>query len=868
MMSEEGLPWDSIILDCLQEGKVQQAFLLYDLAQHVSSVPIRKHTYKGLLKSCIILKDPHKGFGLHAEIVRMNHLEGDTSIGNMLVDFYIKNGMLVVAHEVFHNLSVRDVVSWNILISGLVENGLAEESIKLCEQMEMEKIHPDAVTLASCLKASADLRAVSMGRSIHVEVERKGLLKENVVLGTTLVDMYLKCGFLDIAQEIINGLTVRDAILWTSLISAYANAGWADKALDCIESLKSESVLPDDIAYICILKACGNIQAINKGREIHSDIQKRGLLNRNCQLGNALVDMYCKCGLLDAAERVFHSLPFKDVVSWNTLITGFLKHGDAEDSMKYFDKMRLIGICPSSVTLISSLQACGNIKAGKKGQEIHIHSIQCGLLEQDAILGTVLVDMYGKCGMLAEAQHVFDDLPDQSVFAWNALISGYVNHGLNEKALDCLSKMQLDNIDPDNATFVLALKACGCLGDIERGELIRTEMRSRGNLEEDLAIGTAFVDMYSKCGDLTKAQELFDKLPVRNVINWTALVAGYADHDYGHEALKCLSQMQLEGVNPNAITLLSCLKAYLSIGREEEANKVIDNIAEECSVQEDLFIGNFVVDAYSKYGFFAKAQEVFDQLLVRDVVSWNSLIAGYVNHDYDEDALECYNIMQLEGIKPDGVTYLCSLKACGKVGAIDLGHDFHMEIERRGLVDKDMMLGTALVDMYAKCGLLIKAQEVFDKLQFQNITSWNALISGFAQLGQSDKVFLSTNKMLRDGLKPDCVTLLILLSSCNLTGMFDTSQTCFEAMANEYGIIPILEHYSCIIDILARKGELQKAEIMVQKIPMHPNGVIWHALLSACRRWGNTRLEKQVFESAIHLNNNDGAAYALKLQQV
>ncbi|KAH7295654.1 hypothetical protein KP509_27G059300 [Ceratopteris richardii] len=374
------------------------------------------------------------------------------------------------------------------------------------------------------------------------------------------------------------------------------------------DSRKSFSIPPEMIynaTFVLALKACGCLGDIERGELIRTEMRSRGNLEEDLAIGTAFVDMYSKRGDLTKAQELFDKLPVRNVINWTALVAGYADHDYGREALKCLSQMQLEGlegIKPDGVTYLCSLKACGKVGAIDLGHDFHMEIERRGLVDKDMMLGTALVDM---------------------------------------KALDCLSKMQLDNIDPDNATFVLALKACGCLGDIERGELIRTEMRSRGNLEEDLAIGTAFVDMYSKCGDLTKAQELFDKLPVRNVINWTALVAGYADHDYGREALKCLSQMQLEGVNPNAITLLSCLKAYLSIGREEEANKVIDNIAEECSVQEDLFI-------------------------------------GYVNHDYDEDALECYNIMQLEGIKPDG-------------------------------------------------------------------------------LGQSDKVFLSTNKMLRKGIKPNRV---------------------------------------------------------------------------------------------------------------
>ncbi|KAI5078031.1 hypothetical protein GOP47_0007855 [Adiantum capillus-veneris] len=860
VLQEVSLP---LILDYLQCGEPQHAFTLHEIVQGFGSVRITKHAYKALLKACTDLKDLKRGLEVHAEIARMAFLENDIFVGNMLVALYLKCGLLTIAHEVFFMLPVRDVVSWNALISGLADNGLSEEALNLYGKMLVENVFPDVVTFVSCLKACGCCKALAEGCAIHSEAERKGLLTENPVLGTALVAMYIKCDLLERAQETFDRITIQDAILWTTLITGYADCGQGDKALQCFGSMQHQGVPPDDISYLCSLKACGSIQNIRKGRELHIDMQMKGILDGNVGIGNALLDMYCKCGAIDAAQQVFDKIPAKDVVSWNTLITGFTEQGYDGDAIACFEKLQHAGVCPSAVTFVSSLQACGNIKAAEKGGEMHAWTIKNGLLELDVVIGTVLVEMYGKCGMLAEAQKVFDELPTQNVFTWNALISAYTEHGHDQKVLSCLFRMQLDAVDPNISTFVWGLKACGCLRALERGEVIHAEIKRMSNLETDLIIGSVLVDMYAKCGCLIKAQQLFDKLPARNVVAWTALIAGYAEHGCGQKALNLYHQMQLEAVTPNSITLVSTLKACISIGGIEEGKEVLDHIARKGLLEEEPFVGNAVVDAYSKCGSFAKAQEVFDQLPVRDVISWNILIAGYIEHDHDEDALECFKRMQWEGVGPDKVTYLCSLKSCGKTGALDLGQESHIEIERIGLRDSDVTVGSALVDMYAKCGLLKKAQEILDNLPIRNVVSWNALISGFAQLGESRNVFYFFDKMLRDGLRPDCITFVNVLSACNLTGMCDTSQTCFEVMSKEYGVAPVLEHYGCVLDLLGRAGEVDKAEVLVRRMPIHPNAVVWHSLLGACRKWGNTKLAKQAFESAICLDENDGASYAL-----
>lgn len=847
----------------LENGSIHDAQRVFDAFLYQENYASDVQTVVNLLKICAKLKNLERILALHAEVLRIGFLERDASVGTMVVDMYAKHGLLGKAEEVFSKLPVRDVISWNALISGYAQHGQGEEALMLYKQMLLESVSPDVVTYVSCLKACSRMRAMDIGCVIHSEIERRGLLGENLILCTVLVAMYIDCGFLEQAHETFKKLLKRDVVLWTTLIAGFSDHSQYEEALTCFKKMQSEGISPDDVTFMCSLKACGSIGDVRKGLEIHADIERKGVLERNLDLGNTLVDMYGKCGLFVTAEHVFEKLSAKNVVGWNALLAGYIDHGHEEEALNCFKRMQSAGACPTPITYVSCLRACGSSSNVLKGKEIHLQIGKNGLLGKDVVVGTALVDMYTKCGRLAEAQHVFDELPERNVFSWNSLIAGYADLGNNEKALTCLYKMQLDSVSPNVVTFVWSLKACGCLGAIDKGEEIHAVIKKRGKLEADLVIGTALIDMYVKCCCLVKAQQTFDKILVRNVVAWTSLIAGYAEQGHDEEALQLFEQMHLEGVLPNVVTYLCSLKACIRLGASDEAKRIIDDISRKGLSKKDVFIGNALIDTFAKWGSLGKAQDIFDQLSARDVVSWNVLMAGTAEHGQGEDVFECFERMLLEGVSPDDVTFLCSLKACGNMGAMARGEELFSEIERRGLIHKDALVGGALVNMYAKCGFLERAQEVLAKLPVQNVVTWNALIAGFSQVGESKSVFLSYERMLSDGLKPDSVTFVIVLAACNRTGMIEKGETLFEVMSKDYGVVPILEHHSCMVDLLGRAGWVDKAVALIEEMPISPNVVVWHTVMGACRTWGNVELGRRAFEEAVCLDDRDGAAYAL-----
>jgi pentatricopeptide repeat protein len=454
------------------------------------------------------------------------------------------------------------------------------------------------------------------------------------------------------------------------------------------------------------------------------------------------------------------------------------------------------------------------------------------------------------------AREVLDELLVRDTISWNALIGGYAEHGHALDVLQCFEEMQVEGVCLNAVTFIHGLKACSAIDAVDKGERMHAEIERRGLLDRE-QIGNTLVNMYAKCGLLAKSQQVFEMLRVRDVVSWTALLCGYAEHVDAERALACFEQMQAEGITPNAVTLICALKACRTLGAAEKGQLMHAEIERQGLLDTDVAVGNSLVDMYARCGLLGIARKVFEKLAVRDVVSWNALIAGYAEQGQIDDALKCFDRMQLAGMPPNLVTFVCCLKACARIGASDRGAEIHAMVETRGLLAKNP-IGNTLVDMYAKCGLLGKAQQVFEKLPMRDVVTWTALMSGYARIGESDCVFHSLDEMLGEGVKPNPVTFLVVLNACSRRGLFGRCQTYFEAMSEEHGIAPTVEHLGCMVDLLGRAGRIHSAFIMAKRMPFAPNIVLWRSVLGACRSSGNVSFGKHVFGHEFYISSNTG----------
>ncbi|KAI5059686.1 hypothetical protein GOP47_0026005 [Adiantum capillus-veneris] len=853
--------WNALINGYINHDRGKEALNVFEQMQQYGFSPTDV-TYLSSLKACSCIRALEKGQQLHSKIEKLWLLKENKVVGNILVDMYAKCGLLSKAQEVFDELLVRDVVTWNTLINGYVEHGHDKEAIRCFNLMQRDVVFPDAVTFVCSLKACGNLKALDKGQEFHAEIDRKGLLETDLVVGNALVDMYARCGFLYQAHQLVNSLPIKSTIAWNALITGYVDQGYNKEGLECFKEMQlNNGVLPDAATFICTLKACGSMRMQDKVLEIHAEAARKGAFESDLLVGSTLVDAYAKCGSLCQAQEVFERLPQRGVVAWTALISGYCEYGHINEALKGLKQMQREGFIPDAVTYVCILKACGTTRDLEKGLEIHAEIDKLGLLSMNLLVASTLVDMYAKCGMLGKARIVFDKLPLRDVVTWNALIVGYTLHGQGEEAILLFERMQAEGLYVSSVTVIYVLKACSSIGNIDKGEATHAEISRIEALNGDLSIGNTLVDMYAKFGLVAKAQEVFNNLPSRDTVSWNALLTGYVEHGYAEEALDCFEQMQQDGVLLNNITLACCLKACGCIAAIVQGQHIHVEAERSGLLERDLSIGTNLVDMYAKCGIFTKAWEVFDKISVRDVVSWTALIAGYTEHGFAEDALNCLERMLLFGIYPDAFTYVWSLKACASLGATDKGQEIHAEVERKGLLEKDLIVGNALLDMYVKCGLLTKAQEVFDQFLERDVISWNSLLSGHTHLGDCENAFYVFDRMLGEGFKPGSGTFTIVLSACSRMGLFDKGQSYFQVMCKDHGIIPTLEHGTCMVDLLCRGGHLNQAILLIEKLSLNKELAVWHALLTSCTNWGNIELGSRAFQHAVCLNRQHATSY-------
>ncbi|KAH7387961.1 hypothetical protein KP509_16G050700 [Ceratopteris richardii] len=671
-------------------------------------------------------------------------------------------------------------------------------------------------------------------------------------LGNYLIPMLVDVEEFDDANRVFYRVGDCNEWSWNSLINGYIKRGKPQEALNLYQKMrKCTNVQRDGHTFVAALKACAMLRDLEHGALIHEEIDKIGVLDRNLFVANTLIDMYGKCGSPRRAQEVFDRLPKRSIVSWNALITGYVENGQEHAGLRCFANMQFLGIYPNAITFLSALKACGITKAVQEGLCIHVEIERQGLMDTHPHIGTGLVDMYCKCELLGKAQEVFINLQTRDVVSWTALITGYVERGDSLQAILCFDQMQQEGIVPNGITFVGVLKACAAVGDAQKGQDIHSMATDLGLVGRDILVSTALIDMYSKFGLHEKAQEVLEELSVRDIICWNALIAGYAEYGHSEMTIQCFERMLQDGIIPDEVTFVCSLKACGNIGDLKRGQEIHEVVERRGVIEQSLIIGNTLIDMYAKFGLISKSQQVFDRLRVRDVVTWTSLMVGHTENGQDEEALECFSKMQADNIQPNTVTFLCSLKACGNVVAIDKGIEIHAEIERQGLLERDPAVGTALVDMYAKCGLLEIVHQVFHRLPFRDGICWTALMTAYAQVGEAANVLFLFDKMLSEGIKPNMVTFVVLLSVCRQGCLLHRSQTYFEAMSKDFGIAPTVEHLTCMVSLLGRAGFLERADSMIKSSPSCLDNVVWNTVLGLCKHLGSVEGGKECFQACL-----------------
>ncbi|PIN08161.1 hypothetical protein CDL12_19260 [Handroanthus impetiginosus] len=518
----------------------------------------------------------------------------------------------------------------------------------------------------------------------------------------------------------------------------------------------------------------------------------------------------------------------------------------------------LLRIHPS----ISLLSKCRSLQSFK---QIQAQFIKFGLHNtQFALSKLVEFCALSPYGSLSYAMSIFDSIHNPNHVIRNTMIRGYSLSSFPSLALRCYVNMLLDGLEPDSYTFPFLLKSCTKLSTADAGKQVHGHV-FKFELEDDVYVHTSLINMYAQHGSLDdarmlfdksdfrdavsftalitgyasrgyidKARELFNAIPVRDVVSWNAMISGYAQIGMYDEALSLFNEMRKAKVTPDVSTCVSVLSACSHVGAIETGNWVRSWI-EEQGQDSNLQLVNAMVDMYAKCGDLNMARSLFDGIREKDIISWNVMIGGYTYMSKYKEALEIFHLMQLDKGEPNHITLLHVIPACAHLGALDLGKWIHTYIKKYYHDFPNETLWTSLINMYAKCGNIEVAKQIFCSMKTKSLASWNAMISGLAMHGDANRAIELFSEMAEEGFRPDDITFVTLLSACCHTGFVDLGREIFNSMINDYNISPQLQHYGCMIDLLARAGFFEEAMSLVESMEMEPDEAIWGSILGACR---------------------------------
>ncbi|EFJ18790.1 hypothetical protein SELMODRAFT_111891 [Selaginella moellendorffii] len=713
------------------------------------------------------------------------------------------------------------------MITANAQSGNYTQAFALFQKLHVHGVLPNQIalvaTLNSCL-ADHQVRSVhECAREIHCEHEK--------IVATALLNAYGKCGDLESAGAIFRGMEERDLISWTALITGYAQFGHSRQALDLYREMLMDGVSPSRITFLSLLSACTKLGSLREASLVHDHIRQSGN-QQGLSIQNGVVCMYHRCGSVENAKLVFDAMPRRDVISWTSMIAAYAQSGSCDDAIRLYRRMELEGEKPNKVTFLAAMEACAKSLAPEEEAEaLHRCVIESGL-ETDVVVATALVNMYGKSARtLGRAQEIFDGVEKRDNVVWNALIAAYAQHGCRDRALDLLEQMQ------------------------------------RQSFESDSIVRNALMNMYGKCGCAEDALRLFEASPrLQNVISWNTVIAVHAQNGEHQRSMVLFHRMQLAGVPADRATLLTVLYACTNPAALR-TGRIVRELATQRGYHHEVKFQTALVLMHAKCETLDAAVEVFESMHHRDTPSWNAMVAAYGYHACSlngrwKESFKLLQQMQVDGAVPDTVTLVTVLSACAAGSAIAKGRAVHRFAAENGLMS-DVAVANGVVDFYGKCGCLLEARAVLDKMAKLDEVTWNSLLAGYAQHGYGVETLEAFTEMQHRGYSANRITFMSVLHACSHVGLVAEGCKYFSSMIGDYGFQPIEEHCGCMIDLLGRAGHLSEAKMLLARMPFKPNLIAWMSLLGSCKVHGNLELGRDAALKVLEFDPENAAAHML-----
>ncbi|XP_058108173.1 pentatricopeptide repeat-containing protein At1g18485 [Magnolia sinica] len=746
-------------------------------------------------------------------------------------------------------------------VSSLCEDGKLNEALML---LQTESGNFDSAqradAIGALLQACGQKKELEIGRQVHQMLSSVAEFSGNVVLNTRLMTMYSMCNSPLDSRHVFDSLEDRNLFQWNALISGYTrNEMWGEAVSVFCWLILTTDLRPDNFTLPCVVKACGGLLSVGMGRAVHGFAMRMGL-HLDAFVGNALIAMYGKCGFVDEAIQMFETMPERNLVSWNALICGFSENGLVEESFDALREMLAVeGLTPDVATVVTVLPVCSVEGDFEMGKLVHGLAVKLGL-SHELMVNNALIDMYAKCGFTSEARCLFENAVQRNVVSWNVMINAYSREGDVYGTFDLLRQMPMKGMKVNAITVLNAFPAC-----LHQSALLTLKelhgCAIRNGFELDELVANALIAAYAKCGSLSYAERVFYGMEIKMVSSWNALIGGYAQNGDPSKAIDLLLEMTSLGLEPDWFSIGSILLACARL-KSPRDGEAIHGFVVRNGLETDSFISISLLSLYIQCGKPVVARVLFNAMEEKNLVSWNSMIAGYSQNEHPDEALDLFRQMQKDGIRPYEIAIMSVFTACAQLSALRLGKETHCFALKANLTE-DAFVGSSIIDMYAKCGCIKQSRWFFDRLREKDAVSWTVMISGYGIHGRGREAIELFERMRREGFKPDGYTFIGILMACSHAGLVEEGMKYFEEMRREHEVETRLEHYACVVDMLGRAGRLAEAAKLVEEIPEEPDAGIWGALLGACRIHGEVSLGERVASKLLELEPKKAENYVL-----
>ncbi|XP_065860633.1 pentatricopeptide repeat-containing protein At1g18485 [Euphorbia lathyris] len=713
------------------------------------------------------------------------------------------------------------------------------------------------------LQACGRRKDIQTGTKIHDIVSKSNLYCNDYVLNTRLITMYAMCGYILGSRLLFDNLQRKNLFQWNAMVSGYTrNELYGDAINVFVELITDSEFKPDNFTFPCVIKACGLLSDAGFGEVIHGMVIKMGMF-LDVFVGNALIAMYGKCGLVEEAVKVFDYMPVRNLVSWNSMICGFSENGYSQECFNVLVEMMMMGeegLLPDNATIVTVLPVCAREATVDMGMGIHSLAVKLGLSEE-VMVNNSLVDMYTKCRCTSEAEVLFHRNKSKNVVSWNTIIGSFSKEGYVCKTFDLLRKMQMQvGIEINHVTVLNILPIFSGRSQLLSLKELHGYSIRKGFYYDEL-VANATVAAYAKCGVLSSAERVFCSMEIKTVNSWNAVIGGFAQNGDPRRALELYIQMTSSGLQPDWFTIGGLLLACAHL-KSLRYGKEVHGFVLRNRLENDSFIGISLLSLYIHCGKSSSARILFDGMQEKTTVSWNAMISGYSQNRLPEEALTLFRKMLSNGIQPCDIAIVSVLGACSQLSALQLGKETHC-YALKTFGTEDAFVACSIIDMYAKSGCIKESRCVFVELREKDVASWNAIISAYAIHGQGKEAIYLFEKMKNIGKNPDFFTFISILTVCSHAGLVEEGLKYFSEMQNSHGIEPKLEHYACLIDMLGRAGRLDDALRLLNEMPEQPDSGIWSSLLSSCRIFGALGMGEKVAEKLLELEPKKVENYVL-----